>query len=184
MDDATTLALALTGELERDGIPYAIGGAIAYGVWSQPRGTKDVDLNVFIGPERLEEALDVLSRAGLEIDRGRARIQMARDETVVGHCGGMRVDLFLPTIPFSWEAMRTRRTVDTPAGPRQFLSAEATAVFKLLFFRGKDRVDLEALVAIQGARLDSAYVRAWIVEMMGEEDERVVFWDGLLAPSV
>lgn len=179
MDDASTAALALSGELERAGIPYAIGGALALGVWSQPRGTSDVDLNIFIATDALEAALDALAQAGLEIDRRVARDAAARQETVVGSRGGMRIDLFLPTIPFSWEALRTRRTVDTPAGPREFLSAEATAVFKLLFFRGKDRVDLETLVQVRGERLDRAYVRRWIVEMMGEDDERTRFWDGI-----
>ncbi len=60
-----------------------------------------------------------------------------------------------------------------------FLSAESIAVFKLLLFRGKDLVDLERLVAVRGNGLDVAYVRRWITEMMGEEDERVVRWDAL-----
>lgn len=40
-DVASKLAAALDGA----GIPYAIGGAIALGAWSDPRGTYDVDLN-------------------------------------------------------------------------------------------------------------------------------------------
>ena len=52
-------------------------------------------------------------------------------------------------------------------------------MFKLLFFRGKDLVDLERLVAVRGESLDVAYVRRWIVEMMGEDDARVVRWDAL-----
>ena len=46
-------------------------------------------------------------------------------------------------------------------------AAEAIAVFKLLFFRGKDRVDMERLVAVH-PELDRAYIRGWIVKMMGE----------------
>ena len=53
-------------------------------------------------------------------------------------------------------------------------------LFKLLFFRGKDIVDLERLVATQQDRLDHAYVRRWIVEMMGEEDARTKTWDDLV----
>jgi len=53
-------------------------------------------------------------------------------------------------------------------------------VFKLLFFRIKDRGDLERLVAVRGARLDRAYVRRWMVDMMGEDDERVRAWDDIV----
>lgn len=61
------------------------------------------------------------------------------------------------------------------------LSAESLAVFKLLFFRPKDIVDLQRLIAVQGERLDTNYVRRHLVEMMGEDDERVGKWDELLA---
>jgi hypothetical protein len=55
------------------------------------------------------------------------------------------------------------------------------SVFKLMFFRAKDVVDLERLVAVQGSHLDHAYVRKHIVEMMGEDDERTKTWDRLVA---
>ena len=93
----------------------------------------------------------------------------------------MRIDLFTPSIPFAWEAARTLRRVDSPLGAMNFLSAEAMAIFKLLFFRPKDRVDLEKLIAVQGPDLDTAYVRRWVADMMGEDDERVVAWDEMVS---
>ena len=51
--------------------------------------------------------------------------------------------------------------------------------FKLLFFRGKDVVDLERLVAVR-PELDRAYVRKWIAEMMGDNDERTSKWDDIV----
>jgi hypothetical protein len=92
----------------------------------------------------------------------------------------MRVDVFVPSIPFYDEAARTRVRSGSHGQEAWFLSAEATAVFKLLFFRGKDIVDLERLVAVQGTRLDHGYVRRWMVDMVGEDDERVSKWDELV----
>jgi len=37
--------------------------------------------------------------------------------------------------------------------------------------------DLERLASVRGARLDRAYVRRWLVEMMGDDDVRVRTWD-------
>ena len=99
--DAFEVATALAAALEAAQIPYAVGGAIAYGVWGDPRGTN--------------------------------------------------------------------------------LSAEATVVFKLLFYRAKDLVDIEKLVAVQGEDLDRAYIRGWMVDMMGNDDERVDEWDDIVA---
>lgn len=41
-------------------------------------------------------------------------------------------------------------------------------------------VDLERLVAVR-PELDRAYVRKWIVQMMGEDDERTLRWDEIVA---
>ncbi len=69
------------------------------------------------------------------------------------------------SIPFSDEAGQTRvRLVDPDGESVWFLSAEALAVFKLLFFRPKDLADLERLVAVQGRALDRAYVRALLAK--------------------
>lgn len=178
--DAFDIAATLAQALDRAGILHAIGGAIAWGVWADPRGTHDVDLNLFVDHDHLDAALDVLVAAGLEIDRDAARKADLEGDVLIGWCRGLRVDLFTPSIPFSWEAARTRVRLAGPSGSAWYLSAEATTLFKLLFFRGKDQLDVEKLVAVQGAALDRAYVRRWLVDMMGEDDERVAFWDGLV----
>jgi hypothetical protein len=53
-------------------------------------------------------------------------------------------------------------------------------VFKLLFYRAKDLLDLERLVAVAGADLDHRWVRDRIAEMMGEADPRVRDWDAIV----
>ena len=57
-----------------------------------------------------------------------------------------------------------------------FLAAEALAVFKLLFFRSKDLVDLERLVAVSGGSMNLNAVRSHVVKMMGGNDPRVSAW--------
>jgi hypothetical protein len=179
--DAFEIAARLANALDAARIPYAIGGAIAYGLWGDPRGTHDVDIRLFVDHDGLEGALDILERAGVTLDREAARRADAEGDVIVGWCDGLRVDLFTPSIPFSWEAMRTRVRLDGPLGPASYLSAEAISIFKLLFFRSKDLVDLEKLVAVQGGDLDSAYVRRWMVDMMEADDPRVREWDPICA---
>ncbi len=59
----------------------------------------------------------------------------------------------------------------------QVLAPEDIVLLKLLFFRAKDKLDIERVVQLQGPTLDREYVRRWLVEMMGEDDERVRVWD-------
>lgn len=179
--DALEAGLRIGAALESAGIPHALGGALALGVHGVPRGTLDVDVNVFANDAALPTVIQTLSRVGIDLDRDAAIARARRDGMFVGLWGGMRIDVFVPSIPFSHEAGRTRVFVRAADGSGEwFLSAEALAVFKLLFARPKDFVDLERLLAVQGPRLDHAYVRRWIVDMMGEDDERVTKWDDLV----
>ncbi len=173
--------MILADALEEAQVPYAIGGALAYGLWGDPRGTHDVDINLFVEPAQLDGALTAMERAGTRFDRAAAHRAAEEGDVLIGDHHGMRIDVFTPSIPFSWEAGRTRVRVEGPTGPRSFLSAEATVIFKLLFYRAKDLVDIEKLVAVQGGDLDRAYIRRWMVDMMGEEDERVEDWDAIAA---
>lgn len=159
---------------------YAIGGALALAIAGVPRGTADVDVNVFVPEARVRDVMAVLSNLGIAFPP--AAPERARSEGMfVGRWDGMRIDVFLPSIPFAFEAERCRvRVTDDSGWSGWFLSAEALAVFKLLFFRGKDLVDLERLVAVR-PELDQAYVRRWIVDMMGDDDERTLRWDDIVA---
>lgn len=136
--DAVELGLRIAESLEQAGIPYALGGALALGVWAIPRLTLDVDVNIFVEEDGLPSALAALVAAGVQVDAERARIDAREQGMFEGRGSGMRVDVFTPSIDFSWEAMRTRVRVDRDGQSIWFLSAEALCVLKLLFFRGKD----------------------------------------------
>lgn len=53
------------------------------------------------------------------------------------------------------------------------------AVFKMLFFRPKDLLDIEQMLMVQGGAFDRAFVRAALLELVGPDDERVREWDQL-----
>ena len=179
--DPLLAALALASELEARGVDYAIGGALALSLWSEPRATSDVDLYVFVEPEQLAPVLAAIVAVGAVVDPETARAGAeARGMFVARWPSRHPLDVFTPSIEFSYEAARTRVCRTVAGRPAWFLSAEAIAVFKLLFFRGKDRVDLERLVQVR-PQLDHAYIRRWLVDGLGEDDERVRFWDALVA---
>jgi len=64
--------------------------------------------------------------------------------------------------------------------PISILSAEDLALFKLLFFRSKDLADVDRLVNFAGGELDRHYIRRWLLELVGEDDERVRAWDSMI----
>ncbi|MBL8921042.1 MAG: hypothetical protein JNJ54_19425 [Myxococcaceae bacterium] len=178
--DATEAAVHFARALQGAGIPHAIGGAIAYGFFGAARGTHDVDLNVFTAGETAPEALRVLIAAGLSIDLDEASTSARERGDARGRFQGLPVVLFLSSIPVHERAARRLRRVTLHGVPIDVLAPEDTAVFKMLFFRGKDLVDVEPLLALMGTSLDRASVRRELVEVVGEDDYRVRKWDELV----
>lgn len=179
--DAFEAAVAIGRSLERHGVSYAIGGALAYGQYGVPRATNDVDVNVFVGLDRLGDVLAALADVGVTASQAEAARAVASEGMFIVRLGEFRVDVFTPSIDFVWEAERTRVRHVVDGTAVWFLSAEALCVFKMLFFRSKDVADLERLVAVSGDHLDATYVRTQLVAMMGADDQRVATWDRLWA---
>jgi hypothetical protein len=170
---------AIIDQLETARIPYAFGGAIALSAWSEPRATTDVDLNLWVDEAELPAALDTLRRAGVELDAA-AAVSGARERGMfAGQHGSYRIDVFVPSVPFYEEALRRKQAVRLADRDTWVLSPESLAVFKMLFFRPKDLVDLARLIEVQVPPLDGEFVRGWLVDMVGVSDPRVTKWDEL-----
>lgn len=178
--DATEAAVHFAQALQSAGIPHAIGGAIAYGFFGAARGTHDVDINVFVEGEQAGQALDTLVAAGLSIDLPTALESASDRGDARDTFRGLPVDLFFNSIPVHERAARRTRRVTLHSVEIDVLAPEDTATFKMLFFRGKDLVDVERLLALMGPALDRASVRAALVEVVGEDDYRVRKWDELV----
>ena len=150
-------------------LPHAFGGALAL-AWctERARGTIDIDINVFVGAERMDHALAAL----LEIKAtAKERQALRRDGQVRLWWGQTPVDLFLNTTPYH-ERVATRVRLESFMGERvPFLACMDVAVFKAFFNRTKDWADIEAMRA--AGTLDIEAVKLVIAEYLGVEDERV-----------
>src|SRR5688500_931501 len=108
---AVTVARQLASQLEGRGQEYAIGGAIALGFWGAPRGTLDVDLTLFLPPEKPSQCIWILQDMGCEVASGPA-LESLREH---GFCrvtyAGLNVDVFLPTFAFYSQAQMRRKRV-------------------------------------------------------------------------
>lgn len=179
---AAEVARAVADVLDRHGLPYAIGGAIALGFYAVPRATVDVDVNIFVDPaDRLPAALAALGEAGFVADEPEAELRArAKSEGQFrGRVSGLRVDVFVPAIPYYGDLAARRRQVTLLGRPVWILSPEDLVVLKLMFFRRKDLADAEAILRDQGAALDRHFVRATLTELLGPEDERLAALDAI-----
>lgn len=171
--DTAEIARRIADEFEADGIPYALGGALAYAYWGAPRGTLDVDLDLFGPPDVLERAFVSLRRAGVVVGEAEARVSVAERGDFRGVCGGIRVDVFVAFDPFHESVFARRVRVNLMDRPLWVLSAEDLTIFKVLFDRPKDWVDIERMIALQSTSFDLEYVRKWLSGWLEASDERL-----------
>ncbi len=178
--NAATVARRLAEQLRSRGQEYALGGAIALGYWGEPRGTVNVNVTLFLPPERPSECVWLLQDIGCEF----AAVKAAESLREHGFCrvtfAGVDVDVFLPLVPFYEAARARRRRVELGDQPIMVWDAESLAVFKMMFFRRKDLADIEQILRTQGAQFDRLWVREQLAEMYGTRDPRLSAWDDLL----
>ena len=172
--DPADLARRIADELEKDGVLYAIGGALAYAYWGAPRGTLDVDLDIFGPPDVLDRALISLRRAGVRVEEADARASVAERGDFRGISGDIRVDVFVAFNPFHESVCARRARVTLFERPIWVLSAEDLTIFKILFDRPKDWVDIERMIALQSERFDFLYLRQWLSLWLEPGDDRYV----------
>lgn len=159
--------------LDAAGFDHAVGGAIALAVHTQdPRFTADIDLNVMADSTRPTRVLDALPAeivrhrtAASEIRKdGQTRLHFPAPDTPL--------DLFLPQHE-TYHRLVQSRAVETNflgAGIK-VITATDLIVFKTMFSRSKDWVDIETLIAEgQG---DLAESKRWLAEILGTDSAGV-----------
>jgi hypothetical protein len=158
--------LAVHDALQEAGFPHAIGGAIALGYCTlEARGTQDVDVNVFVPPSRTREVLAALPD-GVRV-RGQDIETAERDGQVRVLWDETPIDLFFSVLPFHDEVARNVRQVAFGDRTIPVLDCTGLAVFKAMFGRLRDWVDIEAMVEARSLDVDEA--TRWIREMVGED---------------
>jgi hypothetical protein len=177
---AADAARRFADRLDEADVEYAIGGALALGVWGAPRTTVDVDISVFVEAAAIAPVLDALERAGAIVDRADAAREAARIGLFRARLGRTPVDVYVRAHPHSDAMQQRRRSVPDPDGTtRWFISPEDLAVLKLFYGRAKDLIDLDRLFSVR-RDIDVAYVRGWIEKMVAPGDRRLAALDDLV----
>jgi hypothetical protein len=141
------LIVGVHDALDAASLPHAFGGALALGYVAVPRGTVDIDVNVFVEPAEVGRVATAVAPLGF--DRGEPSADTAA-------FGGVRfvhasepfpLDVF-PSLDDRYgevERRLVRHRFGSGHDVLPFLSAEDLCVFKLSFGRPQDWVDLAAI---------------------------------------
>ena len=157
----------VAGLLDLNGIPYAVGGAISIAYWAEPRGTGDIDINIFLRAGHAGRVANLLAGAGITSDTERIVREVTATAQVRVDYDGTPLDLFFNNLPFHESC--AERKVRVPFGEIEMnvLSAEDLVVCKAMFNRSRDWPDIEQIMYVQGGQFDLDYTLGWLTEMLG-----------------
>jgi hypothetical protein len=159
--------VAIHAALDRARVAHAFGGAIALAYCTQePRGTRDIDVNVFVRPEDADHVLDVLPAEVAVSEADRRAIQ--RDGQVRLWWDETPVDLFFEVHEFHHQTATEVREVPFEGEMIPVLACHALAVFKAFFNRTRDWADIEAM--LEARALDHDRLLGTLVRLLGPED--------------
>jgi hypothetical protein len=179
MLDGKVMGIAQT--LEHARIPHAFGGAIALAYYAAPRGTEDIDVNVFLRVEEAGTCLQELERLGIGSP---AADRDAHDLQVILSWEHTPIHLFFSYDPFHASCEARVRKVPFADGEIWILSAEDTAIFKVIYDRPKDRAEVREVLLCMGEQMDVAYTFGWLERILGREDARVTRFQAAVAELV
>lgn len=147
--------VAIHESLSRAGFRHAAGGAIALAYCiAEPRGTRDLDINVFVDAGRAREVLESLPEGVVVTDLDVRRVTETGQTRLFW--GEVPVDIFLNNHELHDLAAQRIRWV--PLGRREIpvLDCTAVVVFKALFDRTKDWADIESIAAADRSAIERA----------------------------
>jgi hypothetical protein len=145
----------LARAFESAGLPYAMGGALAFAYCSEP-ATMDVDINVFVRPT----ARRSVRRASLGVTaHPRPSMETERGGQVRLHWELRRL---ISSSPATSSMITPRRGETSRSATSDRSSRPGLLVCKTVFDRRKDWIDIDLILALTAGDLDLDDVRRWV----------------------
>lgn len=159
--------LAIHEALKARALPHAFGGAIALAYCVQePRGTRDLDVNIFVDAAKAAEVLDALPE-GVRVEKADVE-KVIRDGQTRLFWEGVPVDVFLNNLPLHEEVANGVVWVDMQGTQIPVLDCASLVIFKSFFARTRDWGDIEEVALATPEDVATAVVL--VVGLVGEDD--------------
>jgi hypothetical protein len=159
--------LAIHRALKESSLPHAFGGAIALAYCiEEPRGTRDLDVNIFVDAQKAGEVLAALPE-GVRLDEGDIE-KVVRDGQTRLFWDGVPIDVFLNNLPLHEEVANGVLWVDMQGTQVPVLDCASLVIFKSFFARTRDWGDIEEVALATPEDVDTA-MKA-LAKLVGEDD--------------
>jgi hypothetical protein len=148
--------------LEHARLPYMVIGGQAVLLYGEPRLTKDIDITLGAGLDRLQDVLAAVRQIGLSV---LVEPEQFTRQTMVLPCShpasGIRVDFIFSFSPYEQQAIARSKSVAIGDAQVRFASVEDLIIHKIIAGRARDLEDVKS-VLLKNPGVDAEYVRMWL----------------------
>ena len=162
--------------LEKAGIDYMIGGAVAVWPWGEPRSTQDIDIVIHLGMEQINALSKELEKIEIYLppdiimeNLHETRIDLPIN--AIHGASGYKAEMFLMREDDELRKTAFQRRVKVDFGSEigeVFIhSPEDLIIYKMLYYslsqQTKHIRDIGSIIKVRGNELDYEYIQKWAV---------------------
>jgi predicted nucleotidyltransferase len=151
--------------LEDRHIPYMIIGGQAVLIYGEPRLTRDIDVTLGVGPDRLADLLAFARSHSWRVlvEDPEQFVQRTMVLPLEDSQSSIRIDLILSFSPYERQALERVHRVGIGKAAVRFASPEDVIVHKIIAGRPRDLEDVRSILN-KRVDFDRAYVLQWLSE--------------------
>jgi hypothetical protein len=173
--------IAIAAALDAAAINYGFGGAVALAYYGTPRGTTDIDLNVFLKQDYVHVLAKVFAKLGMQEFERHALSALDQKGQLRAQWDHTPIDVFFAYDDFHFSCEKRVRQVPFAGTDISILSPEDLIVFKVVYGRPKDFRDVQEILICMGEELDLRYLSVWLERFLEPSDERMLGFGKALA---
>ena len=163
--------------LEKAGIDYMIGGAVAVWPWGEPRSTQDIDIVIHLGIEQINSLSKELEKVNIYLppdiimeNLHETRIDLPIN--AIHGASGYKAEMFLVRDDDELRKIAFERRVkvdfDSEIGEVFIHSPEDLIIYKMLYYslsqQTKHIRDIGSIIKTRDDELDYEYIQKWVIE--------------------
>lgn len=155
----------LASELNKNNIPYMVIGGQAVLIYGEPRLTKDIDIILGVGPEKLNQVKVVVKKLGLKILTNNIEnfVRQTMVIPVLDEKSDIRIDFIFSFTPYEQQAINRAKKINILNALVNFASLEDLIIFKIIARRERDIEDVR-LILLKNNKYDKHYIVKWLKE--------------------
>jgi len=150
-------------ELTRNKIPYIVIGGQAVLLYGYPRVTKDIDITLGVGADRIKDVKKVIARICFKplVKDIEKFVNQTMVLPAIASRSGIRIDFIFSSTKYEKNAIKRARKVRLKNALVNFASLEDLIIHKIIAKRGRDLEDVKIII-FKNPKYDKKYIVTWL----------------------